>query len=173
MVLPWPPRPLPIPPIDLHDAFVLRPPVQTDAAAYAAAWADPEICRWLDPPQADEQTARRWIAGESGRRSDAVALDLAIAIDSGLVGEVGFSSFDEPRRACLVGYWLSNEARGAGTAAAAVGVATAWLRAAIGAVTVVAECDAANTASHRVAERAGFDLLAADHGGRRVYVDRA
>ena len=81
MVLPWPPRPLPIPPIDLHDAFVLRPPVQTDAAAYAAAWADPEICRWLDPPQADEQTARRWIAGESGRRSDAVALDLPLPLE--------------------------------------------------------------------------------------------
>lgn len=172
MVVPWPPRPLPVPPAGLHDAFVLRPPLEADAAALAQAWGDSEIRRWLEPPPPQESSARRWIDGEPERRSAAVALDLAIAVDGVLVGEVGFSSFDESRRACLVGYWLSSDMRGRGIAASAVSVAVAWLRAELGAVTVVAECDPANEASHRVAERAGFALVAADHSGRRVYAHR-
>lgn len=173
MAVPWPPRPLPSPPAELHDAFVLRPPTEADAAALATAWADPEIRRWLDPPTADLESAQRWLAGERSRRDAAVALDLAISVDDELVGEIGFSSFDEPRRACLVGYWLAPSTRGRGIATAALDVAVAWLRSEIGTVTVVAECDPANTASHAVVERAGFDLVAADHGGRRVYADRA
>ena len=172
MVVPWPPRPLPSPPAGLHDAFVLRPPTRADAPALAAAWADPEIERWLDPPGADVASAQRWLAGEPARRGAAVALDLAIVVDRELVGEIGFSSFDEPRRACLVGYWLAPGERGRGIASTALAVAVAWLRSEIGALTVIAECDPANTSSHNVAERAGFDLLAADHGGRRVYANR-
>lgn len=172
MTAPWPPRPLPVPPPDLHEAFVLRPPDAGDAAALAAAWADPEIRRWLEPPPPDLSSAERWIAGEPARRDAAMALDLAVAVDGRLVGEVGFSSFDPHRQACLVGYWLAAPARGAGIASSALGTAVTWLRSELGEVTVVAECDAANTASARVAERAGFTLLAADHDGRHVYVDR-
>ncbi|MEM7288079.1 MAG: GNAT family N-acetyltransferase [Actinomycetota bacterium] len=173
MVVPWPPRPLPIPPADLDDDVRLRPPVPGDAEALAAAWADIEVRRWLEPPTAEIEVARRWIRGEPERRATATALDLVIDVDGTLVGEVGFTSFDEPRRACLLGYWLAEAARGRGLAARAVGTATAWLRSELGRIVIVAECDPANTASHAVVERCGFDLLAADHGGKRVYVDRA
>lgn len=172
MVVPWPPRPLPVPPVDLHTEFVLRPPTEADAPALAAAWADPELRRWLDPPDADLESAQRWAAGEQARRDDAIALDLAVSFGGELVGEVGFSSFDEPRRACLVGYWLASDVRGRGIATAALEAAVAWLRTEVGTVTVMAECDPANTASHGVVERCGFELLAADHGGRRVYANR-
>ena len=173
MVTPWPPRPLPTPPPDLDPRFVLRPPVAGDAPALAAAWGDAEIRRWLDPPDADVATATRWIEGEPERRVRGVALDLAIVVDGAVVGEVGFSSFDGSRRACLVGYWLAASMRGRGLAADAVRAAIGWLRSELGDVAVVAECDPDNTASHRVAERAGFDLLAADHAGHRVYVSRS
>ena len=49
MVVAWPPRPLPVPPDDLHDAFVLRPPVEADAAALARAWAVPGTTRQPPP----------------------------------------------------------------------------------------------------------------------------
>ena len=172
MVMAWPPRPLPVPPADLHEAFVLRSPQPSDAAAFAAAWGDAAIVRWLEPPEASEASAEHWIAGERGRRDAAVALDLVIDVDGAVAGEVGFSSFDEQRRACLVGYWLTASTRGRGLAAEAVRAAIDWMRSELGAVVVLAECDPDNTASHRVAERAGFDLLAADHGGTRVYVCR-
>ncbi len=173
MVVPWPPRPLPTPPADLHPRFVLRPPTGDDAEALVRAWDDPEIRRWLAPPSADLDTAQAWIAGEWQRREQALALDLAIEVGNDLVGEIGFSSFDEGRRACLVGYWLAPEARGRGLASAALRTATAWLRSELGGlVAVVAECDRHNRASHAVADRAGYDLLAVDHGGRRVYVSR-
>lgn len=172
MVEPWPSRPLPSPPPDLCDGLILRPPRSSDASAFAAAWADETIARWLDPPTADIATAEAWIAGEPRRRAVALALDLAIERDGVVVGEIGFSSFDASRRACLVGYWLSSSARGLGIATGALQTATRWLRRELGPLTVLAECHPDNTASHRVAESAGYQLLAADHGGRRVYVHR-
>lgn len=151
---------------------MLRPPRLSDAASYAAAWVDPDIVRWLDPPEASIDTAERWITGEPERRAAAIALDLVVDVDGVVAGEVGFSSFDAHRRACLVGYWLTSSMRGRGLAAEAVSTAIDWLRSEVGPVAVVAECAPDNTASHRVAERSGFELLAADHGGTRVYAHR-
>ncbi len=172
MVGAWPPRPLPVPPLDLSERFSLRPWRSADAAALAAAWSDPEVTRWLDPPGADVSAADAWIAGEADRRASGVALDLVIDIDGLAAGEVGFSSFDPQRRACLVGYWLAAEHRGHGLAAEALEAATAWFLSETECTAVLAECDPKNTDSHRVAERAGFELLSPNHAGHRVYVTR-
>lgn len=165
---PWPQLPLPVPDIDWTAAFSFRPWAASDAGALAAAWRDPEVVSWMSPPGADLATAKRWIDGEAQRRSAGLAVDLVVDID-GVAGEVGFSSFDADRRACLVGYWLVAAHRGQGLGARVVREACTWIREAVGVEVVVAECDPANQPSRRTVESAGFDLLAACHRGNRVY----
>jgi ribosomal-protein-alanine N-acetyltransferase len=167
----WPLLPLPVPDRNPDAAFVLRPWAAQDAEALAAAWVDPEMVTWLSPPGADLASAKRWIDGAEQRRETGLALDLVVEAD-GVAGEVGFSSFDTSRRACLVGYWVAPSRRGEGLGAHALREACAWVRDVIGAAVVVAECNPANQASQRTAENAGFELLAASHRGSRVYTFR-
>lgn len=166
---PWPPRPLPVP----DPAIGLRVWQPGDAAVLAAAWSDPEIRSWLQPPDAEIDTARTWIDGEPERRAQGLALDLVIVADGVVAGEVGLSHFDPARRACLIGYWAAPGFRGRGLVRRATAAAADWALGSLGAVAVVAECAPQNLASHRVVEAAGFGLLSADHRGRRVYAKRA
>jgi ribosomal-protein-alanine N-acetyltransferase len=154
------------------DSFGLRPWQDADAGALVDAWSDPELLAWLDPPTADMEAAVRWIRAAPDRRAAGVALDLVIDVDGVVAGEIGFSSFATTHRACLAGYWVGSRHRGNGLAAHALTRACAWVVEHTGPLAVVAECDPANRASQLTAERAGFELLSASHGGRRVYVCR-
>jgi RimJ/RimL family protein N-acetyltransferase len=127
------PLPLPDPPLaDPAVGIVLRPwaAAGTDAAALAAAWADPAVAAHTAvPADRSPAAAARWIAGEPGRRRRRLALDLVVATHGGgerdVLGEVGLAHFDADRRA-EVGFWLAPEARGRGVATAAVRLVTAW-----------------------------------------------
>ena len=167
----WPALPLPLPGQNCDAAFALRPWAAQDAAALASSWVDPDVLTWLSPPGADLASARRWIDGAEQRRETGLALDLVVEAN-GVAGEIGFSSFDTSRRACLVGYWIAPSRRGEGLGARALREACTWVRDVIGTTAVVAECDPANQASQRTAENAGFELLAASHRGSRVYTFR-
>lgn len=157
----WPPRPLPIPPLDATAdvSFSLRAWRITDAADLAAAWQDPELTRWLDPPTSDVVGARRWIVGEPARRESATALDLVIDVEGNVAGEVGLSHFDRARRAGLVGYWVHPDHRGGGLACAALAIVGAFFLDTLGGNALLAQCDPANVASSRTALGAGFSLL--------------
>lgn len=134
-----------------------------DAASLARAWLDAAIIAGSMPPSdRSESGARRWIQGCDERRLAGVAFDLVIAgvVDDQVLGEVGFSRFDANRRAALMGWWVHEEARGAGVATAAVSLLADWALADGGLADVLAEIAAENTASEAVARAAGFSLLA-------------
>jgi RimJ/RimL family protein N-acetyltransferase len=136
--------PLPEPPLrDARAGIVLRPwrlaPGEGgDAAALAAAWADPDVtAHTAVPAETGPLAARRWVQGEGLRRRRGLALDLVVAPEAdeaAVLGEVGLAHFDADRRA-EVGFWLAPEARGRGIATAAVRLVTAWALASAGPAT--------------------------------------
>lgn len=173
----WPALPLAVPSAAAVDTTAddtglgLRQWRTSDAAVLATAWADPELRRWLDPPQGDVEAARTWIEGEEARRRAGLALDLVIDRGGIVVGEVGLWRFDARRRACMVGYWVLAEHRGRGDAAKALAAATWFFRDVLDGEAMLAECHQENTASCRTAEAAGFEVVG-QHDGRLVYAWR-
>ena len=109
--LPWPP---------LADRAVqvgLRPwgAGEHDAAALAAAWADPEVLRWTQVPEdRSHEAARRWIHGEEARRARGIAIDLVISDlsdPSQIHGEVGLVVVDEQQQWAELGFWTAAASR--------------------------------------------------------------
>jgi RimJ/RimL family protein N-acetyltransferase len=157
---------LPDPPLDdARAGIVLRPwrHSAVDAAALAAAWADPAVAAANPPPAArTEADALAWIRGDADRRAAGVALDLVVAAagDDAVLGEVGLRNPDPAARRAEVGWWIAPDHRGRGLAAVAVGLVAGW---ALGPPSrlrqVWARIDPANAASAAVARRAGFTRL--------------
>ena len=148
---------------------------ETDAGALAASWTDPEIQRWTDvPADAGIDAARRWIAGDDARRARLLSVDLVVSpIDDAAVwGEVGLARVDRTRRAALLGYWVAPGARRRGVAVEAVGLVTDWALGVGGLAVIVARVEVANTASVRVLEATGYELLNPPTGGVAHYVRR-
>jgi RimJ/RimL family protein N-acetyltransferase len=84
-------------------------------------------------------------------------------------GAVGLHArLPDPRRQ-EIGYWLRAGARGRGYASEAVAAVAAAAFEALGLAAIEIHASARNVASHRVAVRAGFDLVAIRDDGR---VDR-
>jgi RimJ/RimL family protein N-acetyltransferase len=150
------PLPLPDPPLsdgDLH----LRPWALADAPVLAAAWEDPEIARWTGVPhrcQVDD--AARWIRADADRRARGLSLDLVAVVDDAIVGEVGLSAIDRPRRTGEIGWWVAPHRRGRGLATRAVALVAEWAVTELSIDEVVARCHVDNPASSGVARAAGF-----------------
>jgi RimJ/RimL family protein N-acetyltransferase len=168
--------PLPDPPLaDAVTGIVLRPwrPTAADAAALAAAWADPGVAA-MGPPPADPtpEGAARWIAGAPDRLAAGAALDLVVApvADPGTVwGEVGLRHRDPATDRAEIGWWIGRAHRGRGLAGAAVALVAGWaLGPPCGLHQVWARIELGNGASAAVAQRAGFRLLGAA-GGAQVW----
>ena len=75
-----------------------------------------------------------------------------------LQGLVALHSISEFQGTAEIGYWVAAPARGRGLAAAAVGAAATWAMRTVGLRRVELLHAVPNTASCRVAERAGFTL---------------
>jgi RimJ/RimL family protein N-acetyltransferase len=191
--------PLPAPPLaDEAAGIVLRPwrADDADAAALAAAWADPEVAAHAAvPADAGPAAARRWVAGDEARRRRGLALDLVIAPapsgrpvsgggaraaapePGGVLGEVGLALVEGAgaRRAEL-GFWLAPEARGRGVVTAAVRLLTAWALApaagppgsGLGLRQVWARTTPGDRRAAGVLRRAGFDERG-EAGGTTVW----
>lgn len=155
------PYPLPDPP--LSDGVVrLRPWVDADAPALAAAWGDDEIRRWTAVPASPtEAHARRWIAGASLRRERGLALDLVVSPgdpgDDAVLGEVGLVTMAGGPSRAEVGWWTAPAHRRQGIASRAVTLFAAWCVDVLG-VELFAEVDPDNAPSIWVAESAGVRL---------------
>lgn len=162
----------PLPELGVVDGpITLRPWCTSDAHVLAAAWEDPLVRQWLEPPTGGASAAATWIAGADQRRAAGTAIDAAIVVDGAVAGEIGLHRFDRRRRAALVGYWVGPGHRGRGLAATALVAATRWWFETIDGQALVAECASANVASWRTAEAAGFSLLD-ERDGRRVLAIR-
>ncbi len=154
-----------------------------DAAALAAAWADPDIARWSPPPAGLDPAT--WIAGAEQRWARRLALDLVIVPPADrradrragvagrhertdppspdVAGEVGLSGFiglagTGPARAEL-GVWVAAPHRGHGVAARAVASVTAWALTDLGLHQLWARTDPANAPAEALFATLGWDRL--------------
>jgi len=143
----------------LDDGVVaLRPPTPDDVDAITAACQDPEIPRWTRVPspytrahaiEFVERSARTWDAG-----TDAPFM----IVDAGsgtLLGAIGVHRFAGEDDGPEVGYWLERGERGRGVATRALRLVSEWATRELG-VRLMLQADVRNTASRRVAEKAGF-----------------
>ena len=124
--------------------LTLRPWLPSDAAAVLAAYIDPGIRHWHRRGVASEDEARELIAAWNRGWGDETTACWAV-----VAGERG-----------EVGYWVLPAARGSGVAGRAVREASRWALDELGLHRLGLGHSVANTASCRVADRAGFRLEA-------------
>lgn len=133
----------------------LRPFTADDADDAVRAAADPEIRRWLD--WADGYDRERAVDFCTGRAHSEPETKLTWAIDARdrLVGSIGLQRADWANGKAETGYWIAPWARRRGYAVEAVRAVAAYAYS-IGFHRVELLAAVENTASRRVAERAGF-----------------
>jgi [ribosomal protein S5]-alanine N-acetyltransferase len=137
------------------NGLTLRPWIYEDAGALVEAYADPEIQRW-HVRSMDEAEARDWVAERDLRWRDELGVDWAIADGSGVLGRVGFRSLNLVDGRAEAAYWVLPHARGRGVAGRALHVASDWMLDEIGFHRLELMHSPDNTASCRVADKAGY-----------------
>jgi RimJ/RimL family protein N-acetyltransferase len=173
-------EPIPLPAPALADAAVeLRPFTDADVPAVAAALADGEVSRWTAtiPWPYTEVDARAWIGSHEPGRRAAEGLQLAITERGGeAVGAIGLDELDASAGTAQVGYWVARPSRGRGLATAALRLLAGWAIPTLGLDSLRLYTIHGNTASERVAAKAGFRVVEVirdkDLGTRRATVSR-
>jgi RimJ/RimL family protein N-acetyltransferase len=149
--------------------LLLRPWRSSDGSAMVAAWADPEIRRWTRYGAASPSVEgmAHWVAWnqEQWRAGQRAAYALESA-DGRLVGSITLRDFGkdatgEGGDTAEVGYWIAAQERGRGSAAIALSALSRWAfsapeRGGLGLRRIELLHGATNTASCRVAQKAGF-----------------
>jgi RimJ/RimL family protein N-acetyltransferase len=138
--------------VELHgDDFVLRVPASADADAIAAELADEDIVRFIPliPSPYTHSDAESWIERAGNAWVDGSSCPFVIVdADAGkLLGAIEV----RPVRGDI-GYWVAGPARGRGVATRALRLICGWRQERP--LWLVTHPD--NTASQRVAEKAGF-----------------
>ena len=153
---------------------LLRAAEPRDLPAIEAGIHDPDVIRWIGPPEGSAQDVlvqneERWVQGSP---------TLSICEPDGTcVGKVWMSIREGDRSTGFVGYWLLPGARGRGFATAAVRLLSNWSIRDLGVTKVRLTTAPDNERSHRVAERSGFrrvmprdaDAVDGEHGHDFVY----
>jgi len=150
-----PPRP------PLSDGIVsLRPWTLDDVPAIAAACDDPEIARWIHqlPSPYRESDAREYVVSTEVAWNDTLGAFFAVVdcASGGVVGSIALHVLDHELANVEVGYWTAAPARGRGSTTRALKLLSEWALRDAGAERVQLRADVLNTASLRVAEKAGF-----------------
>jgi RimJ/RimL family protein N-acetyltransferase len=132
----------------------LRPLREADLPAVVEACQDPAIPRYtLVPSPYGEAEARAWFEGAAPKAAKIVVAD---ATSDALLGATGFRrNFADPALAD-VGYWLAQWARGRGVMSRAVRLLARWAFESEAVARLQIRTEVENSASQRVAERAGF-----------------
>jgi RimJ/RimL family protein N-acetyltransferase len=155
----------------LSDGVVtLRLVDERDMSAVDLGIHDPEVVRWVGPPEGSASEVlslnqRRW---EDGSPTLAICES-----DGACLGLVWLNLSSGDRRIGSVGYWLLPSGRGRGLATRAVRLLASWARRDLGVTRLQLTTHPDNDRSQRVAERSGFRrvaVLAADEtaDGRRI-----
>ena len=137
--------------------LVLRPWREDDVDAVWAAVQDPEVRLWNASGAGSPEDVARMLA----RRRDWSAGDhCSWAIEAGgaLAGAMSLHEIDREQAEGEVGYWTVAAVRGRGIAARAVDAVCTWAFAALQLDRVQLFHAVENTASERVAVKAGFQL---------------
>jgi len=122
----------------------------------------PELERWLSfaqtPPTLEECEARLRRNHARFLLRKALNFELFLRFSDLFVGRVGFVRLDWTLRKFEMGYWLDSRFTGQGLMLEAVQTLTQMAFSTLAARRVEILCDVPNTASRRVAEKAGFTL---------------
>lgn len=163
-VEPTAPQPLEVP--ELSGAGVrLRAWTADDAAAVLTGLSDHEAVRWSPmPPPPDLAAARAWIAGRAARAASGRAVYWAVEADGAVVGAVALREVNLLDRWATASYLTLPAARGRGLAGRALDLATSYAVSGLGLHRVQLQHAVDNTASCRVAEKAGFALEGIQRG---------
>lgn len=144
-------------PVLRSDTLVLRPWQAGDEHAVVKAYADPDIRHWHDRSM-DGDEAAAWVAHWAGRWQAETGAGWAITIDDVPVGQISLRTFEHGDGISEVSYWLLPQARGRGAATTALRTVAGWGFETLGLHRIEVEHATQNTASCRVATRAGFPL---------------
>jgi RimJ/RimL family protein N-acetyltransferase len=140
---------------------LLRAAEPRDVPAIAAGMHDPDVIRWIGPPERSAQEVlvqneERWAQGSP---------TLSICEPDGTcVGKVWLSVSETDGSTGSIGYWLLPAARGRGFATTAVRLLSSWAVRELGVTKVRLTTAPDNERSHRVAERSGFRRVMPRHG---------
>lgn len=147
----------------LAGPILLRPWQDDDIDAAWDALQDPEIRLWNGSGSASRDDASNMLrARQDWGNRDHASWAIAHPVTRKLLGSLSLYKIDHGQGTAEIGYWTVPAARGRGAATTAVDAGCRWAFGALG-LERVELCHAVeNTASARVAEKAGFVL-----GGRR------
>ena len=149
---------LPDPPLN-DGTLTLRPWRDDDVPALVAAANDPEIPRWTSVPSPYHETdATTWFATHAPALDAQTGLNLAIvdAATDELLGSIGLVKVALDDARAEVGYWIAAHARRRGVATDALRLLSRFVLGDLEFERLELYADVDNTASRRVAERAGF-----------------
>ena len=153
------PGPEPIDPVVLTaGALRLRPWRAGDVDAVWAAFQDPDLRLWNGSGIVTRDDALALVGRRLDWTSGTHASWVVVDGDDVLLGSVSLHSIDRLQNDAEIGYWTAPGARGRGIAAVATDAACRW---GFGALPIdrIELCHAVeNTASGRVAEKAGFTV---------------
>ena len=137
----------------------LRLRTDADIPAIVEACQDPEIPRWTRVPEDyDERTARTWAIEAANEQAEGRGISLLVvdAEDDRLLGSAGVVAIDWEESRCDIGYWAVAAERGRGVIPRAIGLLCRWIFEELPMERIGIQADPENTASRRVAEKAGF-----------------
>ena len=121
---------------------------------------EPTLIDWLRfPDPYTEHHAREYLAASArGWQGDALETPFAVvdADTQDVLGACGVLWTDPSQGVADIGYWTARDARGRGVATRAVHLLAHWVLVDLGFERLQLQVDIRNTASIRVAEKAGF-----------------
>lgn len=142
------------------ERLLLRAHREQDIEPTVAMFADEVSKRWLSAPQPYTlEEGRRWCTDTSHllrAMGDGIHWVITDAQSSRYLGGIGVKGTDWLRRSTEIGYAMAPWARGRGYAGEALRAAAVWILREQGFNRVELFAATGNTASQRVAEKAGF-----------------
>jgi precorrin-6Y C5,15-methyltransferase (decarboxylating) len=138
--------------------LILRPFTAADADDVTEACQDAETLRWLLLPRPYTRANAEWFIGTFGPSQRESGAGIVFAIESAgrLAGAIDLKQVNWAARVAEVGYWVAPWARGRGIAPQATRALSEWAIRDHGFERVQLYAAIGNTASQRVAEKAGF-----------------
>ena len=138
----------------LFDGTVrLRWPGPGDLAAIDAGIHDPDVIRWIGPPEGTPEEVLALNRSRAAARSPTFAI---CHPDDACVGLVWINRGTKDPSVGYVGYWILPDVRGRGIATRAVRLISGWAMRELGLASLALTTDVANERSQAVAERSGF-----------------
>ena len=149
-------------PVLAGNGFVLRPWRAEDIPSVAAAYQDPAIQLWHARSLSLAEAAA-WVGQWPGRWQAETGAGWAVADDE-VLGQISLRRFELAQGLAEISYWVLPAARGRQLAAQALRLLSGWAFDVLGLHRIEVAHSTRNTASCRVAERAGYPVEGTKRG---------